>query len=457
MSGFIQTYQNHFKETVKLAYPVSIAHLGHVMLGVVDSMMVGHVGADSLAAAALVNGVAFLFLVFGLGLSLIITPLVAIARGKKDFPACGQVLQNGLWFNIFFTSGLAIIVFFTVPFLHLLNQPPIVVDLAIPYARIIGLSFVPFVVFQSAKQFLEGLSITKPAMYVMLLANLVNVFGNWLLIFGHWGLPALGLTGAGISTFLTRTVQAAALLVFLRYSQRFQPFQISFALKGLDREKVKQIIRLGIPTGFQHFFEVGAFSFSAIMIGWLGSKPLAAHQIALSMASLSFMITLGIAAAGTIRVGHFYGKKDAVNVRRAGLATALLSVTLMSCFGLIFILLRHQLPMFFVKDSAVIEIASSLLIIAALFQISDGAQAAGIAILRGLTDVKVPMALSFVAYWILGLPVGYVLGFSLNLNVNGIWMGFLSGLTFAGLAFLIRFFTILKKWSFQNIKTNISN
>ncbi|MHB2153444.1 MATE family efflux transporter [Calditrichota bacterium GD2] len=445
MRQFYSNYSEHFRETLRLAYPVSIAHLGHVMLGVVDSMMVGHVGADHLAAASLVNGLAFLFLVFGLGLSLVITPLVAIARGQKNLIACGQILQNGLWFNTIFTMVLSGVIYFAAPLLTMLNQPPEVAKLAVPYAQIIGLSFIPFVIFQSQKQFLEGLGLTKPAMFVMLLANLVNVLGNWLLIFGHWGLPALHLTGAGISTLITRVAQALALLFFIALDRRFKSFEISLSFKKLSMARIKEIVRLGIPTGFQHFFEVGAFSFSAVMIGWLGSKQLAAHQIALSMASMSFMIALGITAAGTIRVGHFLGRNDPHNLKRAGLTTVILSVAVMSAFGLIFILLRYKLPTLFVKDEEVIRIAASLLIIAALFQISDGTQAAGIAILRGLTDVKIPMILSFIAYWIFGLPVGYVLGFVFKLHVNGIWLGLLSGLSFAGIVFLFRFYYYLKK------------
>ncbi len=446
-----KNYPEHFKETLRLAYPVSIAHLGHVMLGFVDSMMVGRVGADSLAASSLVNGLAFLFLVFGLGLSLVLTPLVAIAKGQNDFKQCGIILQNGFWLNTIFSVSLAIIIIIFARGLAYLNQPQAVVEIAIPYAQIIGLSFIPFVIFQSEKQFLEGLSITQPAMYVMLAANMVNVFGNWLLIFGHWGFPALGLEGAGISTFLTRCFQAGTLLFYVHKNKRFKPFQPSISLKRLKFSVIKKIANLGFPTGFQHFFEVGAFSFSAVMIGWLGSKSLAAHQIALSLASMSFMITLGITAAGTIRVGRFMGIKDIGNLRRAGFATILLSVISMTVFAILFVVFRNRLPLFFINDPEVIAMASTLLVIAALFQISDGAQAAGIAILRGLTDVKIPMILSFVAYWILGLPVGYILGFVFHLNVNGIWLGFLSGLSFAGMAFVLRFIfkTSSKRFKFE--------
>ncbi len=445
MRTLFTTYRHHLKETLQLAYPVSIAHLGHVLLGVVDSMMVGHVGADSLAAASLVNGLSLLFLVFGLGLSFILTPLVAIARGQQDYKTCGVILQNGLWFNTFFSTLLALSIFWAAPLLALLNQPERVVTLAIPYARIIGWSFIPFVIFQTGKQFLEGLGITKPAMYVMVVANLVNAFGNWLFIYGNWGFPALGLSGAGISTLLTRIAQAIILMGFIVAAPRFRAFHISFSWRSLKRSWLIQIVKLGIPTGLQHFFEIAAFSFSAVMIGWLGSQPLAAHQIALSMASLSFMVTLGITAAGTIRVGHFLGKQDWKNLKRAAWTTVLLSSGLMSLFGIVFVVLRFQLPELFVKEQAVIQMAASLLIIAALFQISDGTQAAGVAILRGLTDVKIPMILSFVAYWILGLPVSYLLGFVFHLNVNGIWLGFLSGLSFAAVAFLLRFFSQVKR------------
>ncbi len=433
------SYKHHFKETLQLAYPVSLAHLGHVLLGVVDSMMVGRVGADSLAAAALVNGITFLFLVFGIGLSLVITPLVAIARGKNRFNECGAILNNALWLNTGFTILLAVVIFYSAPLMHLLNQPPQVVRLAIPYARIIGFSFVPFIYFQSEKQFLEGLGITKPAMYAMIGANLINAFGNWVFIYGNLGMPALGLKGAGYATLFTRFFLAFALIVYLRSGNRFDLFQISFSFRGLQLKLIKRLAGLGFPTGLQHFFEIGAFSFSAIMIGWLGSKQLAAHQIALSMASMSFMITLGITSAGTIRVGQYLGKNNLNELRRAGFSTIFLAMASMTVFGAIFVLFRNRLPLLFIADRQVIQITAQLLIIAALFQISDGTQAAGVAILRGLTDVKIPMLLSFLAYWLMGLPVGYFLGFYFKMDVYGIWLGLLSGLTFAAVSFVLRF------------------
>lgn len=435
----MHSYKSHFKETTTLAYPVAIGMLGHIMLGVVDSIMVGKIGAAPLAASSLVNGLAFLIIVFGLGMSLAITPLVAIARGKENFTECGVILRNALMLNTIFAILLFILVYFLADFIPYLKQKPEVAGLAVSYAKIIGLSVIPFVVFQTYRQFIEGLGFTRPAMYIAIAANFVNAFGNWLLIFGKFGLPALGLDGAGYATFLSRTFMALAIGIYVVYSARFRDFNHIVRLRSIDWNIIRKLLQIGIPTGIQHFFEVASFSFSAVMIGWLGSKQLAAHQIALSMASVSFMIILGISTAATIRVGQALGREDFQSLRRAGFVGSAYSGTVMAVFGVSFIILRNLLPLIFIADSEVISIASTLLIVAAFFQISDGTQAAGLGILRGITDVKLPMVFSFIAYWVVGIPAGYVLGFVFNQGVVGIWIGFLIGLSLASAFFNLRF------------------
>lgn len=435
----MHAWSHHFRETLKLAYPVSIGQLGHIMLGVVDSMMVGKVGADSLAASSLVNGLIFLIVVFGLGMTLAVTPLVAIARGRNDQQECGIILRQSLLINTLISLLLVVIIYFLADLIRFLNQPAQVSVLATSYAQIIALSIIPFIIFQTYRQFIEGLSLTRPAMYVMIGANLVNVFGNWVFIYGNLGLPALGLDGAGYSTLVTRIFMALVMAAYVLRSGRFKRFDTSLKFRGISLPIIKKLLNVGLPTGFQHFFEIGAFAFSAIMIGWLGSRELAAHQVALSLASISFMIILGISAAGTIRVGHALGRQDYAEVRRGGFMAAMMAAAVMAFFAIIFIMFRRLLPFIFISDAEVVAIASSLLIVAAFFQISDGLQAAGVGILRGITDVKIPTVMSFVAYWVVGLPVGYVLGFTLGQGVVGIWMGFLCGLSLAALFFIWRF------------------
>jgi MATE family multidrug resistance protein len=279
----------------------------------------------------------------------------------------------------------------------------------------------------------------RPAMIIALLANLVNAFTNWLLIFGNWGFPQLELDGAGWATFASRVFMALALMGFVMNNKFFSKYDVTFHFKSINLPVIKKILALGLPSGFQYFFEVGAFSFAVVMVGWLGTKQLAAHQIAINLASISFMAVLGISVAGSIRVGNAVGKKDIAETRRAGFTASFLGAGVMTFAGIIFVLFRDFLPTLYVNDETVISYASSLLIIAALFQISDGMQAVGIGILRGLTDVKIPTAITFIAYWIVGLPVGYLLGFNFELGVQGVWIGLLLGLTTSAILLTLRF------------------
>ncbi len=433
------SYKAHLKETIKLAIPVVIGQLGHIMLGLTDSIMVGRVGAVPLAASSLVNSVVYLIIVFGMGMTLAITPLVSIARGRGQKDQCGVILRQSLLLNTVVTLVLFAGLLLLGDMIKYLKQEQTVAVQAASYAKIIAFSIIPFMIFQVYRQFIEGLAFTKPAMYVTLAANLVNVFGNWVFIYGNLGMPAYGLDGAGYSTLITRSFMAAVMMIYVLKAKHYQEYDPSFRFRNINWQVIKQLSRIGAPTGFQLFFEVGAFSISAVMIGWLGSTQLAAHQIAISMASISFMIVLGISSAGTIRVGYAYGRKDINGVRRSGFLTVIFTSSIMACFGILFVLFRDHLPSIFTEDPAVIQIAASLIIVAALFQISDGAQAAGLGILRGITDVRIPMIITFIAYWIIALPIGYFLGFILKMEVVGIWVGLFAGLSAAAIMLNLRF------------------
>jgi len=409
------------------------------MMGVVDSLMVGHLGAAPLAAASLGSSLAFIILIIGIGVSLAVTPLVAIAVGANKFEDCGVYFRQSLLVNSILSVIIALIIYFGADLIKYFNQPYEVQYQAKSFMRIIGFSSIPLMIFQSYKQFIEGLSIMRPAMIIALLANIINAFGNWVLVFGNFGFPALGLDGSGWATFFSRVFMAIALMGFVMNNKYFKQFDVSFPYKSINWSVIKKILSLGLPSGFQYFFEVGAFSFAVIMVGWLGTKQLAAHQIAINLASISFMAVLGISVAGSIRVGNAVGMKDIAETRRAGFTASLLGASIMLVAGVIFILFRNILPTLYVNDEVVISYASSLLVIAALFQLSDGVQAVGIGILRGLTDVKIPTAITFIAYWIVGLPIGYLLGFTFELGVQGVWIGLLLGLTTSAILLTLRF------------------
>ena len=431
--------KRHITSTLNLAYPVIIGQLGVIMMGVVDSLMVGRLGAAPLAAAALGSSLTFIVIIIGLGLSMAVTPLVAIAVGAKKYEDCGVYFRQSLLINTIFSIIISVLIFYVADLIRYFNQPVEVQVQAQSYMKIIGLSSIPLMLFSTYKQFIEGLSVMRPAMIITLLANIINAFANWILIFGNLGFPALGLNGAGWATFSSRVFMALAMMGFVMNNKFFKDYDVSFHFKSINWRIIKKILSLGLPSGLQYFFEVGAFSFAVVMVGWLGAKQQAAHQIAINLASISFMAVLGISAAGSIRVGNAVGRKDIKETRRAGFTASFLGASIMFFSGLIFIFFRNFLPTLYINDKDVISIASSLLIIAAIFQLSDGFQAVGIGILRGLTDVKIPTAITFIAYWIVGLPVGYLLGFTFNLGVQGVWIGLLSGLTTSAILLTLRF------------------
>jgi len=407
------------------------------MMGVVDSMMVGQIGAVPLAAASLVNGLFFLVLVLGIGLSMAATPLISIAKGAQNFSECGRTLNHSILVNFSFSiilSALTFSVSFIIPYL---NQPKDVVAEAMTYMQVLAPSVIPFMIFQTYRQFLEGLAIPNPPMFIALSANILNALLNWVFIFGIYWVPAMGLFGAGIATTTTRCIMAICLVLFVSQYKKINVYKSIF--NTINKVLIKKLISIGLPSGFQYFLEVAAFSFASVMIGWIGSKNLAAHQIAISLASITYMIILGISSAGTIRVGQYVGENNSRDVRLAGFTSMGIAVAVMFCFGIIFVLFNHTLPHFYINDYEVINIASQLLIIAALFQIFDGMQASGIGILRGLTDVKIPLILSLFSYWIVGIPIGALLGFHFSFGAVGVWVGLLIGLSILGITMLFRF------------------
>jgi len=435
----MKEYKLHLKQTMILAYPVIIGQLGFILMGVVDSVMVGELGASPLAAASVANGLIMFVFVAGIGVSFAITPLVAIAVGARRFDDCGVIFRQALLVDLIFGIILFVVAFIGANLIQYLDQPPDVVELATSYGELLAFSIIPAMLFQTYKQFIEGLSVMRPAMVIVLFANLINAFVNWILIFGNLGFPALGLDGAGWATLASRIFMGFTLAWYVMNQNRFKQYDVTLHFRSINFKMIKRLLGIGLPSAVQYLFEVGAFFFAVIMVGWLGTKQLAAHQIAINLASISFMTALGVSAAGSIRVANRVGKQNISETRKAGFSAIVMGASIMACFGLIFIILRNFLPTLYIDDSNVITIASSLLVIAALFQIADGVQAVGIGVLRGLTDVKWPTLITFIAYWILGLPSAYVLGFIFKYDVQGVWVGLLIGLLSSAIMLSTRF------------------
>ncbi|WOK05043.1 MATE family efflux transporter [Imperialibacter roseus] len=435
----------YLRNNIKLAYPVMLSQLGHISVSVADSVMVGQIGALPLAAASLGNSLFAVFMLFGIGVSYGITPLVASAYGEQNAGKLLDLLRHGVVSNFLMGLFLFGLIVGVSPILYHLDQEADVVENAIPYLGIIGFSIVPLMVFQAFRQFTEGLHLTRQAMTISIIGNLFNIFLNYLLIYGKWGFPALGLNGAAIATLVDRVLMAIAMGYFVFRYQKLRPYTIGFHLKNLSKAIFKKLLALGIPSGMQFIFEVGAFAAAAIMIGWLGANALAAHQIALNLAGVSYMAATGIAAAASIRVGFYLGQNDYVNMRMAGMASFIMAMIFMTVCGITFVLGRNFFPSLYIDDAEVISLAAGMLVVAAFFQISDGVQVVGLGVLRGLSDVKVPTLVTLVAYWVIALPTGYVLGFVFDLGTIGVWIGLLFGLSISAVANFTRFKGLSKR------------
>ena len=433
------TIKDHFKITFNLALPVMLSQLGQVSVGVADSMMVGQLGALPLAAASLGNSIFFVILMFGMGVSMGITPLVSVAEGKGKAKRISNLFQHGLWINIGISLLLTIAVIGLSQGLHFLDQPEEVVTLTIPYLLVITASLFPFMIFQTFKQFAEGMSQTKQAMYITIFCNLVNVFLNWILIFGELGAPEMGLMGAGWATLISRILMPIMMGWYVLKSKRYQAYQLKMNLKKWSIPMFSRILNVGIPTGFQYIFEVSAFSSAAIMMGWLGVNALAGHQIAINLASISYMMAAGLSTAGMIRVSNQIGRGNFKAMKEAGLVVYAMAMVFMFITAVIFISFREILPTLYIDDQEVISLSASLLVIAGLFQLSDGAQVIGLGVLRGMEDVKVPTLVTLIAYWVIGLPLGYVLAFEFGFAEKGIWYGLLIGLSITAFLLYFRF------------------
>ncbi|SMD32850.1 multidrug resistance protein, MATE family [Reichenbachiella faecimaris] len=444
------TLKEHFRTNITLAYPVMLSQMGHILVSVADSMMVGRLGTVPLASVSLANSVFSVIMLFGLGVSYGMTPLIASADGANDKRMGAKFFKHGVYLNSALGVVLLVIGLVVGEGLILLDQDPEVLAGALPYFNTLVFSLVPLMVFQAFRQFAEGLSMTRQAMYISVSGNALNVFFNYGLIYGELGMPELGLVGAGWASLISRVIMAIAMATFVLTYKPLRRYVVLWSKIKLRPFVMRRILNIGIPSGLQYIFEIGAFSTAAVMVGWIGAEALAAHQIALNLSAITYMIATGISAAGAIRTGNQLGRKDYPTLRTAGMTCFAMAAIMMAFFGAGFIFGNTYLPTWYIEDAVVIEMAGSLLIIAAFFQISDGVQAVGLGVLRGIADVKVPTFVTLFAYWFMAIPLGYVFGIYLDWGAIGIWVALLIGLTLAAIMHLTRFHVLSNRYILRN-------
>ena len=449
-----RAYTKEFKYNWHLAAPVILGMLGHVLVGFVDNIMVGRLGSAELAAVSLGNSFFFVAMALGIGFSTAITPLVAESDSEQNFTKGKSTFKHGLVLCSVMSLLLFVFILLAKPLLYLMDQPNEVVVLALPYLDIIAISLVPLIIFQAFKQFSDGLSLTRYPMYATVIANLINIFINYILIFGKWGFPKMGVVGAGVGTLISRLVMLFLLWFFLKQLKKTKVYLEKIQFLVLDSTMLKKIMGLGLPSALQMFFEIGVFTAAIWLSGTLGKNAQAANQITLNLSSMTYMIAVGLGVVATIRVGNQKGLNQAVELRRIAKSVFLMGLIFATLFAVLFMVFHELLPGFYLdlddainfKDNnEVIDLAAQLLIIAGLFQISDSIQVVFLGALRGLQDVKIPTLITFSAYWIVGFPLSYYLGNSVRYGSVGIWMGLLAGLTAASVFLYLRFDYLSKK------------
>ncbi len=450
----LKQYTREFGYNLKLAMPVMAGMLGHTFVGLIDNIMVGQLGSAELAAVSLGNSFLFIAMSLGIGFSTAITPLVAEADGEGSFVKGKSALKHGLFLCTVLGIALFLVVMAAKPLMYLMKQPEEVVTLAMPYLNLVAFSLIPMIMFQAFKQFSDGMSITKYPMYATLIANIVNVVLNYLLIFGKLGFPQMGIVGAAIGTLVSRFAMLFFLWGILSYQEKVKAYVKNIKLFVLEKSMLIRLIQLGFPSALQMFFEVAIFTAAIWLSGILGKNPQAANQIALNLSSMTFMVAMGISVAAMVRVGNQKGLQQFKELRRIAFSLFLLAFLLAGGFAVLFMLCNTIFPKMYVDlddaknlmdNTEVIAIAAKLLLVAALFQLSDGVQVVVLGALRGLQDVKIPTLITFIAYWVVGFPISFYLGLYTDFKSSGIWIGLLAGLTTSAVLLFIRFNHLTKK------------
>ena len=452
----ISDYLPVYRKNLTLAIPVIFSQIGQVTVNLVDVMMVGHVGTTELAAASFAINVFHVGMLFGLGITLGITPLVGQSFNFKNQGGVGGWLKNGLLIHGLTAVVICILMSSVVLFMDRMGQRKEVVQAAIPFFLIHVASLIPLMLFFSIKQFFEGIGNTKIAMIITIIANGVNIGLNYILIYGKWGFPAMGLNGAGVASLIARLIMPVIFILIILKRPSFKVFLDSAVKARFEINKIKRMMSVGLSVGMQMVIEILAFSIGAIMLGWISKEALAGHQVAIGMASMTYMISFGLASGTTIRVSHAFGDHDPNELKHAVFASLHIVIAFMALMGILFVVLRNQLPLLFTNDPNVISVVAGLLVVGAFFQIFDGVQVVLLGALRGMADVRIPMFIAFFSYIIVSLPVSYLLAFVFNFGYSGVWIGFVFGLSTAAILFGFRLRYQLQKFNITSRKGQLS-
>ena len=450
----LSNYTKEFSYNLKLSTPVILGLLGHTLVGMIDNIMVGKLDPINLAAVSLGNSYIFVAMSLGIGFSAAITPIVAEAHSERNNEKLKTSFINGFILCLFLGIFLYGSILLLKGTLIYLDQPQEVVRLALPYIDIVAISLIPLLLFQALKQFVDGLSKTIYPMYATVLANIINVIINYILIFGMLGFPKLGIIGAAIGTLVSRSIMFSFLFYMLMNKDIIYDYISDLKSFVYNRFMIKKILSLGLPTSLQMFFEVGLFTSAIWLSGLLGEIPQSANQIVLNISSMTFMVASGLSVSAAIRAGNQKGLKNYKELKRISLSILLLGICFASIFSLVIYLLRDYLPYIYIdinnqenyfENIRIVSIASKLFIIVAIFQLVDSAQVIVLGTLRGMQDVKIPTIIVFIAYWIIGFPISFILGDESLMAESGIWIGLLSGLTFSSLFLYLRFLYLTNK------------
>ncbi len=445
MNSFWKRYFTEYKKTLLLSAPVIIAQLGQILVGLIDNIMIGHLGRTELAAASFTNTLFYLIIFFGMGFSYALTPVVGQLWGKRETGELGSWLKNGIMSNIIMGFLLSIVLCLVAELMPYMGQPKSVVFPSQSYLYILTISVLPMMIFYGYKQFAEGLGDTKTAMVIVLIANGINILGNYMFMFGKLGMPELGLIGAGVGTVISRIFMAVAFFAIFRYKSLFKEYTGILSSSMFSIEKIKRLSLLGMPIGGQMVMESAAFGFCAIMMGWISELGMASHQIAINLSTLGFMIFQGLGAGTTIRVSHAKGNND---LKGIGMATTS-GIHLMLFYSVIsmalFIGARNLLPQIFTNDNEVVMLTAQMLIICAFFQLFDGFQVVLAGSLRGLADVQVPAVITFISYFMISIPFSYFAAFKWGFGAVGIWYGFPVGLATSSFLYYMRYLYITRR------------
>lgn len=430
------TLRRTTRELLALAAPVVTVQVGLMTMGVVDTAMVGRVSPIALAAVALGTLYFFMVSIFGVGVLMALDPVVAQGVGARDRLAVARGVQRGLLVALALTAWTSALLWPGRPLMALLRQPPEVVPVAAAYARALIPGMLPFFLFVVFRQSLQAMGRVAPVVVAIVAANLANVFLNWVLIFGNLGVPALGAVGSGWATSLSRWLMTVGLL--LAAWRWLRPTMTPLHREAAAWRPLARMLRIGVPIGLQHQLEFGAFAVAALLMGTLGTVQMAAHQVAINLASLTFMVPLGVGAAAAVLVGRAVGREDADDARRAAVAALLTGVAFMALSAVVMRAAPGALASVYTADLPVRTLAATLIPIAGLFQVFDGTQVVAMGALRGLGDTRVPMLISLLGFWLVGLPVSVYLGFRMGAGPLGIWWGLVAGLAAVAVLLLAR-------------------